>query len=149
MCVLHLWKHCTWLEVSPNSRKFPFTAQCGIAAGGVVCWPVLDGALFSPTQGLHFQAFHPLRFLFMGTLHLCKHCTGLEVAPNLRKFPFTALYGIAADGVVCRPALDGAAFAPKQGLHFQAVHPFSFLFMCTLHQWRSQVIGIGRAPAVH
>ena len=101
ICTLHWWKHYTWQEVSPNVRKFPFTVLCGVTAGVVVCRTVIDGAPFAPTQGLHFQALHLLSFLSTCTLHWCKHCTGLEASPNSRKFPFTALCGIAAGGVVC------------------------------------------------
>ena len=129
---MHWCKHCSWLEVSTNLRKFPFTAPGGIAAGGVVCRPVLDGTAFAPTKGLHFQALHPLSFLFICTLHWCKHCTGLDVARNLLKIPFTPLCGIGADEVVCRSAHDGAPFVPTRGLHVQALHPLSFLFIYTL-----------------
>ena len=39
------------------------------------------------TKGLHYQALLPLSFLFTYNLHWCNHCTGLDVAPNFRKFP--------------------------------------------------------------
>ena len=89
---LHWCKHSTGLEGAPNLRKFPLTALFEIAADGVVSKPVLVGTLFAPTQGLHFQTLHPLSFVFMRILHWCKHCTGLEVDQNLRKFPLTAIY---------------------------------------------------------
>ena len=94
--------------------------------------PVLDGEHIAPTQGLHFQALHPLSFLCKYTLDWCEHCTLLEVAQNFCKFPFTALCGIGADEVVCRPVLDRAPFLPTQGLHFQALHHLSFFLICTL-----------------
>ena len=119
--------HCTGLEVSPSMGKFPFKALCEIAADGVVSKPVLVGMLFAPTQGLLFQTLLLRSFLFICTLHQCKHCTGLEGAPNVRKFPLTALCEIAADGVVSRPVLVGTLFAPTKGLHFQTLHPRSFL----------------------
>ena len=112
---LHWCKHCTGLDVAPNLRKFPFTVLCVIAAEGVVCRSVTVGAHTAPTQCLRFQALHLLGFLFIGILHWCKHCTGLDVAPNLRKFPFTALCVIPSLGVVCRSVLVGALFAPTHG----------------------------------
>ena len=129
---------------SPQFRKFPLTALCGVHAE-VVCRPVHDGTPFAPIQGLHFQALLPLNFFFICTLQWCKHCTWLEVAPNFRKFPFTALYGIDAERVVSSPVLDGTMFAPTQILHFQALLPLSFLFMCTFH-WCNQCTGLDVAP---
>ena len=114
-------------------RKFPITALCEIAADGVVCGPVLVGTLLAPTQGLQFQALHPPSFLFICTLHWCKHCTVLEIAANVRKFPMSALCGIAVQKLICRHILVGTILAPTQGLQFQALHPLSFLFICTLH----------------
>ena len=87
---------------------------------------------FCTTQGLHFQALQPFSFLFIRTFHWCKHCTWLEVFPNLRKFPFTALCKITAGVVVCRTVLDGAPLASAQGFHFQALQSISFLFICKL-----------------
>ena len=107
------------------------TALCGIAAQELICRPVLVGTLFAPTQGSHFHALHPLSFLFICTLHWCKLCTVLETAANVRKFPMTALCGIAAQELLCRPFLVGTLFAPAQGLHFQALHPRGFLFIFT------------------
>ena len=121
------------LQEATNLRKFRLTALYSAAGDGVVCRPVPIGAVFAPTQGLHFQAVLPHRFLFICTLHWNKHCTVLEEPANLRKFPFMALYGAAEDGVVCRPVPVGAVFAPTQGLHFQALLPNSFLFICSLH----------------
>ena len=132
-CNLHWCNHCTVLEVTTDERKFPITALCEIAADGVVCGPVLVGTLLAPTQGLQFQALHPLSFLFMCTLHWCKHCTVLEVTTNIRKFPMTALSGITAQRLICRPVPVGTLFAPTQGSHFQSLHPLSFLFIYTLH----------------
>ena len=111
-----------------------------MAVGRVVCMPVLDGEHIAPTQGLHFQALHPLSFLVICTLDWCKHSTLLEVAPNFRKFPFTALCGIAADEVVCRPVFDRVPFVPTKGLHFQALHHLSFLLICTL-RWCKHCTG--------
>ena len=51
----------------------------------------------------------------------------------MRKFPFTALCVIAAEGVVCRSVTVGAHFAPTHGLRFQALHLLNFHFTCTLH----------------
>ena len=50
-----------------------------------------------------------------------------------RKFPLTALCRIDAERVVSRPVYDGTPFAPTQGLHFQALLPLSFFFICTMH----------------
>ena len=133
ICTLHWCKHCTVLEVTTNMRKFPMTALCGITALQLFCRPVLVGTLLAPTLGLHLQSLHPLSFLFICTFHWCKHCTVQEVTTNVRKFPMTALCGITAQGLICRPVLIGSLFAPTQGLHFQALHPLSFLFICTLH----------------
>ena len=113
--------------------KFQMTALCGITAQGLICWPFLVGALFAPTQGSHFQTFHPLRFPFICTLHWCKYCTVLAVTKNVRKFPMTSLCEIAAHGHICGPVLVGTLLAPTHRLHFQSLHPFSFLFICTLH----------------
>ena len=126
-------KHCTVLEVATNMRKFPMTSQRGIAANGHICRPVLVVALLAPTQGLHFQSLHPLSFLFTCTLHWYKHCTLLEVTTNVRKSPMTALCVIAAQILFCSPVLVGTLFATTHGLHFRALLPLSFLFMCTLH----------------
>ena len=133
ICTLHWCKHCTVLEEAPKALKFPMTVLLGIAADGVVCSPVLVGTFFAPTQGLHFQAVHPLSFLFICTLHWCKHCTVLELAPNVRKFQSTSQCEIATYGVVCGPVFVGTLFAPTQDLHFLALHPLSFLMICTLH----------------
>ena len=57
------------LEVTANVRKFPLTALREIAADGIVCGPVVVGNLFTPTQGLDFQAFHLLSFRFIYALH--------------------------------------------------------------------------------
>ena len=51
----------------------------------------------------------------------------------MRKFSTTALCGIATQGLICRPVLVGTLFASTKGLHFQDLHPFSFLLICTLH----------------
>ena len=133
ICTLHWWKLCTMLEIAANVYKFPMTALFGITAQELICRPVLVGTLFAPTQGLHFQALHPLSIFFICTLHWCKYCTVLAVTTNVCKFPMTALCGIAAHEHICRPVLVGALLAPTQGLHFQAHHPLNFLFICTLH----------------
>ena len=127
---LHWWKHCTGLDEAPNLREFPFTELRVTAAEGVVCMTVTIGAHFPPKQRLHFQTLCLLGFLFICTLHWCKHCTSLDVAPNLRKFPMTALCVIAAERVVCRSVPVGGLFAPTQTLLFQALHLHSFLFTC-------------------
>ena len=80
--------------------------------------PVPVGALFAPPIGLHIYALLPHSFLFLCTFRWCKHCTGRYVAPNLRKFPFTALYGAAGDGAVWRLVPVGALFALTQALYF-------------------------------
>ena len=110
-------KNCTGLGVAPILRKFQLTAIRRIAANSVVCSLVLPGTLFAPIQGFNIWALNPLRFLFICTLHYCKHCTGLEEAPILRKFPPTALRGTAADAVVYRPVHIGTRFASKQGFN--------------------------------
>ena len=129
-------------------RKFPFTTLCVIAAERLVCWSVPVGSLFAPTQGLHFQAFHHLSFHFICTLHWCKHCTGVDVAPNLRKFPLTAKCVNAAEVVVCRSVTVGAHLAPNQGLRFQALHHLGFLFKGTLH-WCKHCTRLYVDPNLH
>ena len=57
-------------------------------------------------------------FLLLCTFRLRKHCTGRYVAPNLPKFPFTALYGAAGRGAVGIPYPVGALLPPILGLHF-------------------------------
>ena len=79
ICTLLRCKHCTWLEVPTNVRKFALTVLCGDAEDGVFCRPVQVGAVFPPKRGLHFQALQSLSLLFICTLHWWKHCTGLEV----------------------------------------------------------------------
>ena len=128
-------------QIAPNLRKFGITALCRFAKDGVVCRPVLVGAPFAPTQGLQFQALHSLSFRFICTLHWCKHC----VAPNLRKFPISALCRLAAGGEDCRPVPVGAPFAPTQDLHFQALHCLSFRLICTLH-WCNHCTGLEVDP---
>ena len=86
ICNLHRYKRCTVLEGAPNLQKFSLTAQCEFEADGVVFRPVLVGTLFAPTQGLPFHVLHRFSFLFMCTLHWCKHCTELEGDPIVRKF---------------------------------------------------------------
>ena len=57
--------------------------------------------------------------------------SGLEAAPNLRKFLLTALCEIAAKGVVCRPVLDGALFHEAIVYTFRlsiALASFSYTF---------------------
>ena len=105
-------------ESSTNIPQFPLSTLYGDAGYGVVCRPVPVGALFAPTVGLHFYAPHPHSFFFICTLPWCKHCTWGLVAPNLRKFPLTALYGAAEHGAVYRPVPVDALFAPTQGIHF-------------------------------
>ena len=91
---------------------------------------------FCTNQCLHFQALHLHGFHFICTLHWCKHCIRIEVAPNLGKFAISALCRIVGDGVVCGPILVGAPFAPTQGLHFEALHLLSFHFICTFYWWK-------------
>ena len=88
---------------------------------------------FGTDTAFTFSVTPSLNFLFICTLHWYKHCTMLEIAANIRKFPMTALCGIAAQELICRPVLVGTLFAPTQGLNFQALNPLSFLFTCTLH----------------
>ena len=114
MCTYRCWKPCTGLEVPPDVRKLPLTILCGDAEDGVVCRPFQVGALFAPTQGLHFQALQPLSFLFICTLHWCKHCTGIKVPSNVHKFPLTVLCDDAEDGVIFRPIQVRELFAPTQ-----------------------------------
>ena len=127
ICTLHWYKHCPGVEVAPNLHKFPLTALCLIAAEGVVYWPVLAGALYAPSHGLHFQAHQLFSFHFTCTLHWSKHCPGVEVAPNLHKFLLMALCIIAEEGVVCWPILVGALLALNNGLHFQVHQHLSFI----------------------
>ena len=84
----------------------------------VLCWPVPVRALFAPTRGLHFQDLYPLTFLFISTLRWCKHCTSLEVASSLRKFPLTALCVVARYGGVLQARSGGCAFCTNNGFAF-------------------------------
>ena len=110
----------TGLEVAVSLRNFSLTALRSLREMEVLCRPVRIpvGALFAPTKGLHFQAVHLISFLFICTLHCCKHCTRLEVAAILRKFPSTALCVDAGYGGIFRPVPVGAHFAPTTGLFF-------------------------------
>ena len=87
-----------------------WTDRYRATVGGLVCSPVQEGTLFALTQDFHFYALLLHTFLFKCTLHWCDHCTGPKVAPNLRKFPMTALYRAAVGGLVCRPTKVGAVF---------------------------------------
>ena len=80
-----------------------------------------------------FSVSPSLSFIFICTFHWCKHCIVIEVTTNVRRLTITALCEIAEDGVVCGTFLVGTLFAPTQALHFQALHPLSILFICTLH----------------
>ena len=133
ICTLYWCKRCTELEVARNLRKFPLSVLRGNHAERVVSWPVLYGTPFAPTQGLIFLGSLLLSFPFICTSHWYKHCTGLDVAPNLRKFPLTALCGIDSERVVSRPVLDGTLLALTQIFHFRALLPLTFIFICTLH----------------
>ena len=55
-------------------------------------------------------------FLLLCKLHLWKHGTGREEAPNARKFQLTAVYDAACGGVVCRPVQVSTVLRPKEGL---------------------------------
>ena len=118
---------------SPSS-KLPFSMYLALvhalyrASGSSVCAQIFtacdtrrctrqEGAPFAPPESLHFQALLPQRFLFIFTLRWCKLCTGRQVAPNLCKFPLTALHGAARDAVVCSLEQEGGLFPPAQGLH--------------------------------
>ena len=81
-----------------------------------------------------FRLLFPITSFSYAPSRWCKHCTGRQVAPNLRKFPYTALYGAAGIAAVWRPVPVRAPFAPTQGLHFQALLSHRFLFICTLVQ---------------
>ena len=144
ICTLEWCKHCSRLEVAANFHKLSFTEQCGIDAERVVSWPVHDCTLFPPTQGFYFQVLLPLSFLCICTFHWCKHCTGLDGAPNFLKFQLTALWRVHAE-VLCMPVPDDTPFAPTQGIHFQALLLLSFIFICTLH-WCKRYSGLEVAP---
>ena len=136
ICTLRWCKHCTGLEVPASFHKIPLTELYGGVGVGVLCRPVTIGTLIAPTQGLYFWALHILSFFFMCTLRWCNHCTTLDAAAKLCKFPLIALYGAVGDGVLCRPVTVGALFALTQGLYFWAHHILSFLFMCTLRWYK-------------
>ena len=91
----------------------------------------INCTLFAPTKGSHFQALHPLSFLFLCTLHWCKHCTVLEIAANVRKFAITALCGITAQGF-SGPS-SSVRFLHRSRVHISGSPSFSFLFICILH----------------
>ena len=101
--------------------------------------------LFAPNQDFHIRDPLPLSLLFICNLHWCKHCTGLEIAPILQKFPPTALCKTASDAVICRPLHVGTLFAPSMDFHIWAPYPLSFLFICTLH-WCNHCTGLEVAP---
>ena len=88
---------------------------------------------FYTDQEFMLSTSHLHGFLFICTLHLCKHCTVVLVAPNLRKLTITALCVNAAEALVCRSVTVVTHFAPTQGLYFQALHLLNFHFICTLH----------------
>ena len=134
--------HFALVQILYRSRGGPEFTQISIHGSMRNCctWSGLQArpgpCSFCTNPGFIFQALHHLSFLLLCTLRSGKHSIGLEVSPNFRKFSFKALCSIRAGGVVCRPILDCAPFAPfapTQRLHFQALHPLSFLFICTLH----------------
>ena len=117
ICTLLWCNHSTGRHVAPNLRKLVLAAVYGATLDGVDYSLVTVGALFAQRQGFHFKALLPHSFHFICTLLWCNHSTGLHVAPNLRKFVLSALYGAALDGVVCSLVTAGALFAPREGLH--------------------------------
>ena len=129
------YKHCIgantvpWRKVAPNCRKFVLSALYGAAWNRKVRRLVLRSGLFAPNKGVQFWALHSLNFPWY------KHCICAntvpwrKVAPNFRKFALSALYDAAWNRVLCRPILRSGLSAPKQGVHFRAVHSRSFLFI--------------------
>ena len=67
-----------------------------------------------------------------------KHCFGAntapwrKVGPNFPKFPFSALYCLTLDGVLCVAAQVSKLFVPTRGIHFWAVYSPGFLLISTL-----------------
>ena len=70
------------------------------------------------TMVVQMQGAHEKEALGKESLQMQTLSTVLEVAPNLLKFPLTALYGAPLGGVFCIPVPIGALFAPTQGLQF-------------------------------
>ena len=136
ICTLHWCKHCTRLEIAPSCANFHWRPYASMQDMEVICRPISIGALFAPSRGLHLLALHPLSFLFMCTLHWCKHCTSLEVAVSLRKFPLTALCvdAVYGDALYARPGR--CAFCTNNWFAFAGSHSLSFFFICTLHWCR-------------
>ena len=65
-------------------------------------------------------------------------CFGANTVPwrkvdtDFLKFPFSALYWLSWDGVVCRPTQVRVIFALKRGIHFWSLYTPSFLLIYTL-----------------
>ena len=114
-------------QLSRDRNSLGTSAERSGAISEDLCSGGAPGFTFSP----------PTRsFLFICTLHWCKRCTGLEVAPNVCKFPLTVLVcEFAVHAEVWRPNLVGTLFSPTQ-----ALLPRSFLFTCTLH-WCKRCTG--------
>ena len=93
----------------------------------------MRSGLFAPKQGLHFWALHSLSFLLISRLHWCKHGIMAKGSPENPQ--------ICTVGHIRRCMKLGClqarcakwAFAPKQGLHFWALHSLSFLLISRLH----------------
>ena len=76
---------------------------------------------FAPTQGLHFQALHPLSLLFICTLHWCKHYTRQDVCPE---FTQISIHGSMRN--CCRRSSFACPSSTVHVLHQPRIYIFRF-----------------------
>ena len=112
--------------------------------------PVLRSGPFAPKQGLYFWALHSLSFLLISTLHWCKHGTMARGNPEIPQICTVGHIRRYMNRGVCRPVLRSGPFAPKQGLHFWALHSLSFLLISTMHwcKYGTRAKGISEFPQI-
>ena len=118
-----------WRKLAPNYGKFVLSTLNGAAWNRVVCSPYCEVGFLHWNKNYIFGLCIPLVSFWY------KHCIGAntvpwwKVPPNYRKFGLSALYPAAWNRVVYRPVLQSGLFAPKQGLHFWALHTLNFLLI--------------------
>ena len=110
---------------------------------GVVCWPTLVSGVFPPTSGILFCSLHTRSFLRIEILRWCKHSTMPIGPPNLRNFPFWALYQLPKSQGSFRPVQVSEVSAPTGGIHFWALHARSFTLIQRLPLCKHNTMAIG------
>ena len=104
---------------------------------------------FAPTQGLHFQALHPLSLLFICTLHWCKHYTRQDVCPE---FTQISIHGSMRN--CCRRSSLHAhprrcTFCTNPGFTFSGFPSLQLLFHMLLTLMQALYRARGLARGIH